>query len=131
LNDLFGAVEAAQFTFSAGPENGEWDAAIPGTVHVGYPGIGVVFCEPHGRERNVFLPQKALRCMSTIRRKVQTDEIEANGILGLKAVGSFLKVRQLCDARSAPRRPKVQHIESVGSMEAFFEVLPGELGKLG
>jgi hypothetical protein len=69
--------------------------------------------------------------MSAIRRKVQADEIEANGILGLKAIGGFLEVGQLCDARSAPRRPEIQHIESVGSVKVFFEVLPGELGKLG
>jgi hypothetical protein len=69
--------------------------------------------------------------MSPIRRKVQADEIEANRILWLKAIGGFLKVGQLRYARSAPRRPEIQHIESVGSMEVFFEVLPGELGKLG
>jgi hypothetical protein len=69
--------------------------------------------------------------MSAIRRKVQADEIEANRILGLKAIGGFLEVGQFCNAGSAPRRPEVEHIESVGSMEVFFEVLPGELGKLG
>ena len=123
-------METAQFTFSAGPKSGEWDTAIPGTVHVGYPGIGVVFSQPHGRKGNVLLPQKALRRMSAIRRKVQADKIEANGILWLKAIGGFLKVGQLRYARSAPRRPEIQHIQRVRMSQAAFEVFPGNRGDL-